>query len=112
MTKELTNMPTIRVRITDPNFESRLRVSYASAWDDGRGPQKTVAKLNKKAQQMAATIKTRPNNPMKEWLAPTYELATEDAYQAYFRAIKDAHHAENSDNARSDEESKRRGGAW
>jgi hypothetical protein len=61
-------MPSIRVKITDSNQSEPW---FASAWDDGRGPEKTVALLNRKAKvvRYIGIVK--------------YELATEEEYQKY-----------------------------
>ena len=66
-------MPTIRVKITDSNQPMSW---FASAWDDGRGPEATIKALNRKAKVVSHIGKV------------TYELATETDYWAYRDELK------------------------
>jgi hypothetical protein len=65
-------MPTIRVKIEDPTVREPW---FASAWDDGRGPEKTIKTLNQRARQMRHIGRV------------TYSLATEEEYQNYRKEV-------------------------
>lgn len=63
---------TFRVKITDSTQPAPW---FCSAWDDGRGPEKTVKMLNRRALAV------------RHIGVVTYELATEEEYQQYRKEV-------------------------